>query len=537
MSLRLILLLALLVPWAASAQDACAPERLVKVSVQPSAFPSLPGQTVTFRVFVEPVSSSAEPTGFVQVSDGATDLGVFTPQGQFTFTRTFNESGAHLLTAAYSGDMNYCSVSAVFGQQVDHLTATITLSASAATVGATQPVTLTAQVVATPPAGVAAPLGPVQFLEGARVLGTAALVNGKASLSLATLPGGVHQIAAVLTGDVVWFQVRSATVTVTGGRTATTTALTAVAGLTNSTLTATVAPAADGTVQFVDTVSNAVFGSVTLPANGAAASVNLSAAQVLGSVGHPLAAVYSGSASFAPSTSNQIGIPVALNSTGAASAGLAAGSIVSIYGWNLAQGTAQAEVVPLPETLAAARVTVTDSAGTERSAGLYLVSPGQLNLVFPPQTAPGTATIAIAGASPRPPVVPIRVAVTAVAPGLYTTTSDGKGLPAAQLIRVRPDGSQSTESVTSAGIRIGADTVYLVLYGTGIRNRSALPAVTCAIGGVAATVSYAGPQSESPGLDQVNVLVPAALAGKGDVGLTLSVDGQPANPVSLKIIG
>ena len=538
MSLRVILFLAVLLPWTASAQNECAPERLVKVSVQSSAFPSLPGQTVTFRVFVEPVVSSAEPSGFVQVSDGSTDLGAFTPQqGQFTFTRTFNESGAHLLVAAYSGDMNYCSVTTVFGQQVDHLTPTITLTASAATVDASHPVTLTAQVVATAPAGVAAPAGPVQFLEGATVLGSAAIVNGKASITLTSLSSGVHQIAAVLTGDAVWFQVRSATVAVTGSRTPTITSLTAVTGLTTATLTATVAPAADGSVQFVDTVSNTVFGNVTLPANGAAVSVTLTTAQVSASVGHPLAAVYSGSAAFGPSTSNNIGIPVAVNSSGAASAGLAPGSIVSIYGWNLAQGTAQADVVPLPETLAGDRVTVTDSAGTERAAGLYLVSPGQLNLVFPPQTAPGTATVTITSPSARPGVVPIRVTVTTVAPGLYTTTSDGKGLPAAQLIRVRPDGSQATESVTNAGIRIGGDTVYLVLYGTGIRNRSALPAVTCTIGGVAATVSYAGAQSESPGLDQVNVLVPASLAGKGDVGLTLSVDGQSANAVSLKIIG
>src|SRR5690349_9374825 len=111
MSLRIILFPALLLAWTASAQNECAPERLVKVSVQSSAFPSLPGQTVTFRVYVEPVVSSADPSGFVQVSDGATDLGTFTPQqGQFSFTRTFVESGAHLLVAAYSGDMNYCSV-------------------------------------------------------------------------------------------------------------------------------------------------------------------------------------------------------------------------------------------------------------------------------------------------------------------------------------------------------------------------------------------------------------------------------------------
>jgi uncharacterized protein (TIGR03437 family) len=543
---RSILLAALLLPYTVSAQssDDCMVERLVRVTVQTSAFPSLPGQSVTLRAFVDPAVGTIEPTGDVQFFDGTTDLGtVSLRQAQAAISWTFSVAGAHVIHAAYSGDLAYCSVTGTFGQQVDHLTPAIVLTSSTASAGAAGAVTLTAQITATAPAGVPAPAGPVQFLEGNTVLGTAVPSTGQATVTLTNLPQGAHQIVAMLIGDSVWYQVRSSPLVVTAGRSATVTSLTASAGIANTTLSAAVATglaggtAADGTVQFVDTVTNSVLGTATLPAGGGAARLTITPAQVLAAVGHAINAVYSGSASYAPSTSGSIGIPVAMNSTGAAASNVAPEEIVSLFGWNLADTNLQAGVVPLPVTLGGYGVVVKDSAGTERPAGLYLVSPGQFNLVIPPATAPGIATITVTAPGSRPPAVQVQLNVGLVAPGLFTTTSDGKGVPAAQLLRVRPDGSSATETVTEAGIRIGADTVYLLLYGTGIRNASSLAGVTCTIGGQPAAVSYAGAQSQSPGLDQVNVQVPASLAGQGDVSLTLSVDGQAANPVTLKIIG
>ena len=45
--------------------------------------------------------------------------------------------------------------------------------------------------------------------------------------------------------------------------------------------------------------------------------------------------------------------------------------------------------------------------------------------------------------------------------------------------------------------------------------------------------AYAGPQGQFPGLDQVNVLLPAALAGNRGILLWLSVDNQNSNSVTL----
>ena len=75
---------------------------------------------------------------------------------------------------------------------------------------------------------------------------------------------------------------------------------------------------------------------------------------------------------------------------------------------------------------------------------------------------------------------------------------------------------------------------YLTLYGTGIAAAGkANTQVT--VGGVNATVLYAGPQGGFPGLDQVNILLPAALAGKGNVNLQLTAGGVAANPVQITI--
>ena len=55
------------------------------------------------------------------------------------------------------------------------------------------------------------------------------------------------------------------------------------------------------------------------------------------------------------------------------------------------------------------------------------------------------------------------------------------------------------------------------------------------IGGITAQVQYAGAQSQFAGLDQVNVAVPRALAGLGEVDLALTVDGKAANVVRVNI--
>ena len=55
------------------------------------------------------------------------------------------------------------------------------------------------------------------------------------------------------------------------------------------------------------------------------------------------------------------------------------------------------------------------------------------------------------------------------------------------------------------------------------------------VGGQNSTLLYLGPQSQYPGLDQANVLLPRTLAGSGTVPVVISVDGTATNAVTVGI--
>jgi len=83
-------------------------------------------------------------------------------------------------------------------------------------------------------------------------------------------------------------------------------------------------------------------------------------------------------------------------------------------------------------------------------------------------------------------------------------------------------------------LSVGAasDTLYVALYGTGIRGAASVQAF---VGGASVPVLYAGPVTSFPGLDQVNVSIPRPLAGSGTVRVYLVADGEFSNAVSLSI--
>jgi hypothetical protein len=80
-----------------------------------------------------------------------------------------------------------------------------------------------------------------------------------------------------------------------------------------------------------------------------------------------------------------------------------------------------------------------------------------------------------------------------------------------------------------------SDQVFLILFGTGFRNRSALSTVVARIGGENSEVSYAGAQGGFVGLDQANLRLPRSLAGRGEVDIVMSVDGKTANTVRVNV--
>jgi len=226
---------------------------------------------------------------------------------------------------------------------------------------------------------------------------------------------------------------------------------------------------------------------------------------------------------------------------------LAAESIAAAFGQGLATATEAATSVPLPTTLAGASVRVRDSAGTERAAPLFFASPGQINYLIPTGTANGTANVSVV--RDETVIAAGATQIATVAPGLFAANASGQGVAAAIVFRRRADGSESFEPVAqfnqaqnrfvAAPIDLGPETdqVFLLLFGTGYRSRASLATVACNIGGVAAEVLFAGEAPGLIGLDQANVRLPRALTGRGEVDVSLTVDGRVANTVTVAFSG
>jgi len=232
---------------------------------------------------------------------------------------------------------------------------------------------------------------------------------------------------------------------------------------------------------------------------------------------------------------------------------LAAGSIVAAFGSRLATATTVATTSPLPTRLSGTQVFVTDSRMVERGAPLFFVAPGQINYQLPPGTATGTATVTVVSGDGALSLGTINVAN--VAPALFTANANGQGVPTGVLLRVRPGGSQSYETImrydqpqqryVATPIDLGAanEQVYLVLFGTGWRNRGASSVATARAAtpnspvsnGVDLPVLYVGAQGNLIGVDQLNLLLPRTLLGRGEVEITLMIEGRAANPVRVMI--
>lgn len=191
-------------------------------------------------------------------------------------------------------------------------------------------------------------------------------------------------------------------------------------------------------------------------------------------------------------------------------------------------------------------VRVVDSLGSARLAPLFYVSPGQVNFQVPAGTGNGTAAVTLSLTGAFTAFGELSIANTA--PGLFTADASGQGYPAALIYRYRNNALVGVESVArfdtaqnkivAAPVDLGADTdtLFLALFGTGIRNRSDLSGLTATIGGADAQVTFAGAQGELVGVDQLNLRIPRSLSTfSGDVNIVINVDGNAANTVKLNL--
>jgi uncharacterized protein (TIGR03437 family) len=245
--------------------------------------------------------------------------------------------------------------------------------------------------------------------------------------------------------------------------------------------------------------------------------------------------------------------PVAAFQTGTAAivsaasyeAKVAPDSIAAVFGTNLANSTETGRDtdpgtpgIQLPTTLGGVTVEI----GGVR-AGLFFISPAQINLHVPPNVPVGSPAIVVRNNG----VVSNGTAqIVNVAPGIFTFNATGQGVAAGNAVRIRNNVASFDEIASLSGnqfvtkaIELGpaSDQVFLSLYGTGWR-RAAAGTIRVVLAGVEYTPQFAGAQPDFVALDQLNLLIPRALLGAGKVNVTLNATGaSSANTVEVEVAG
>ena len=204
-------------------------------------------------------------------------------------------------------------------------------------------------------------------------------------------------------------------------------------------------------------------------------------------------------------------------------AAFAPGMLVSVYGTALGDFAQSAAAIPLPQYLAGFEAMVNNV-----PAPLYYVSPNQVNVQIPYETAPGAATLMLGNPYQN---VNYNFHVQAAAPGIFTL----------------PDGSVNPSSTARVG-----DTVTMFITGEGpVRPSLATGAtpsprtpvsqlpqprlpVMVTVGNAAATVQFIGIPSGLVGVTQINFTIPTGVsAGPQPVVVTVGAAASPPAKITI----
>lgn len=199
------------------------------------------------------------------------------------------------------------------------------------------------------------------------------------------------------------------------------------------------------------------------------------------------------------------------------------GSLISIFGTQLASTTAEADTIPLSTKLGGVTVQFVNGSTTS-SAPMLFANSTQINAQVPWDLVPAgtTATVNVIVNNNGVASAPAAVTVGPFSPGVFA--SGGRA------IAVNQDGTLAwpTGAVSGLTTHPAKPGDVIIVYATGLgavsspiadganstdklRNTLTVPIVT--IGGVTATVDFSGLSPQFVGVNQLNITIPNVAAG------------------------
>lgn len=400
------------------------------ITLTPSTTTPLAGSSLQLTASISPPNvGGTPPSGTVTftldgASAGTAQITAGTPSTA-TLTITAPGVGGHTLTAIYSGDTNYTTVtSSSVTITIAKVSTSLALTPATTTPlgGSSLLVTATISLSGT---STASPTGTVTLTLDGTVEGTQTVTGGTTATFTITAPAsGVHTLQASYSGDSNFLASTSPSVNITVAKTPTTTVvvpatITPVAGASLS-VTATITPSTAGTTQPTGNVTFTVDGVSAGVASVVAGSPSTASVSIttLTSGTHALVAVYSGDTNYAASTSAAVTITVAKSPTTtvvipATLTPTAGGSLVvsaNISSTNPASTNPTGTVTFYLDTVSQGVGTVTAGSPSTASVTIPLITAGShvLTATYSGDTAYATSTSA---------------AVTVVAPKGATVTT------------------------------------------------------------------------------------------------------------------